>query len=155
MEITDIAAELEEWARAATWGPVTEAITQEYSGDLLAPLAGIECAEEYSRQLHNNQQTIQRAFRGDSDRYRARAKDLTVAVLLALPAERRLKLLAPRSAAYLASIANQECIEATSALVMGESLPVLKKEVLEGIRALAALLPPGVIHIQLKEGITC
>jgi hypothetical protein len=136
MEIKKLGIELEQWAAERGWKTITPMITAHHSGNLLESL-NIQDAKEYSRRLHNNTQTIRRAFRGDSPKYRRNAEALSYAVQAAMDAE-----LADLAAEQLrAAVANRECIEATNAVLMRKPKEIIRKETLEAIYALADFLP--------------
>ncbi|WP_421513889.1 hypothetical protein [Enterobacter ludwigii] len=146
MEIKKLAYELESWAQEKGWKTVTQLITPHHFGDLLLSLEGVTDPEEYSRRLHNNKQIIQRAFRNDTPNYLKHAEALSYAVRTAIDNE-----LAQKDCMhYRAAKVNKECIEATNAVFTGKPLPVIRREGLEAIDALAQLV--GVkVHIMPKQ----
>ncbi|HGV0045878.1 TPA: hypothetical protein ACNFPT_004176 [Enterobacter ludwigii] len=146
MEIKKLACELESWAQEKGWKTLTQLITPHHFGDLLLSLEGVTDPEEYSRRLHNNKQIIQRAFRNDTPNYLKHAEALSYAVRTAIDNE-----LAQKDCMhYRAAKVNKECIEATNAVFTGKPLPVIRREGLEAIDALAQLV--GVkVHIMPKQ----
>ena len=137
MEIKQLAIELEEWAQGKGWKTVTQLITPFHSGKLLEPLEDIADADEFARRLHNNTQIIQRAFRKDTANYRKQAEQLSYAVRAAMDAEAD----KTADAYHQAAIANKECIEATSAVLMRKPQAIINREALEAITELAKLVP--------------
>ncbi|HHJ4541996.1 TPA: toxin YdaT family protein [Citrobacter freundii] len=140
-EIKSMALELEEWAmkdgRKGGWKKIVPLITAHHYGDLLDSLADIVDPSEYARRLHNNTQIIQRAFRNDTPNYRGQAAALAPAIRAAMDAE----LAGQHDLHNLVAIANRECIEATSAVLTGKPMQVIRKETAEAIQALADLIP--------------
>ncbi|CAI1688246.1 toxin YdaT family protein [Serratia fonticola] len=118
----ELRAELEGWAAKAGWKLVTEKITAQHvasRGVLLKSLDGIEDADDFDRALGYNKLFIQRSFREDSAVYRQKARSLTAAVLAALPAESREKLINPKSVNYLAAVAIRDFSLAITAVLLG------------------------------------
>ncbi|MDI3359742.1 toxin YdaT family protein [Lelliottia sp. V89_10] len=134
MDIKTLAIETEAWAKGR-WKTAAELITKYHAGDLLQPLAGITDAAEFSRRLHNNTQTIQRALRIDTANYRRRAAELAPAIRAAMDSE----LAQQHNQHAQVAIANKECIEATSAVLTGKPQAVIRQEAFEAIDALAQL----------------
>ncbi|ELD3250955.1 hypothetical protein QUR14_001265 [Enterobacter hormaechei] len=135
MEIKKLACELESWAQEKGWKTVTQLITPHHFGDLLQSLDDVSDPDEYARRLHNNKQIIQRAFRNDTPNYRKQAEALSYAIRTAIDSE-----LAQKDCMhYQAARVNKECIEATNAVFTGKSKPVIRRETLEAIDALAQL----------------
>lgn len=136
MEIKKLACELESWAKEKGWKTVTQLITQHHFGDLLLPLDEISEPDEYARRLHNNKQIIQRAFRNDTPNYLKQAEALSYAIRTAIDNE-----LAQKDCMhYRAARVNKECIEATNAVFTGKPQPVIRRETLEAINALAQMV---------------
>lgn len=136
MEIKKLACELEEWAQEKGWKTVTQLITPHHFGDLLLSLNDVTDPDEYVRRLHNNKQFIQRAFRNDTPNYRKQAEALSYAIRAAIDNE----LEKNNCMHYRAAKVNKECIEATNAVFTGKPLPVIRREGLEAIDALAQLV---------------
>lgn len=135
MEIKKLACELESWAQEKGWKRVTQLITPHHFGDLLQSLDDVSDPDEYARRLHNNKQIIQRAFRNDTPNYRKQAEALSYAIRTAIDSE-----LAQKDCMhYQAARVNKECIEATNAVFTGKPKPVIRRETLEAIDALAQL----------------
>ncbi|EHF4968461.1 hypothetical protein CLM19_002603 [Enterobacter hormaechei] len=135
MEIKKLACELESWAQEKGWKTVTQLITPHHFGDLLQSLDDVSDSDEYARRLHNNKQIIQRAFRNDTPNYRKQAEALSYAIRTAIDSE-----LAQKDCMhYQAARVNKECIEATNAVFTGKPKPVIRRETLEAIDALAQL----------------
>ncbi|MFP2375212.1 hypothetical protein ACLEUY_03535 [Enterobacter ludwigii] len=136
MEIKKLACELESWAQEKGWKTVTQLITPHHFGDLLQSLDDVSDPDEYARRLHNNKQIIQRAFRNDTPNYRKQAEALSYAIRTAIDSE-----LAQKDCMhYQAARVNKECIEATNAVFTGKPQPVIRRETLEAIDALAQLV---------------
>lgn len=136
MEIKKLACELESWAQEKGWKTVTQLITPHHFGDLLQSLDDVSDPDEYARRLHNNKQIIQRAFRNDTPNYRKQAEALSYAIRTAIDSE-----LAQKDCMhYHAARVNKECIEATNAVFTGKPKPVIRRETLEAIDALAQLV---------------
>ncbi|MBT9425881.1 hypothetical protein KI694_10110 [Enterobacter oligotrophicus] len=135
MEIKKLACELEAWAQEKGWKTVTQLITPHHFGELLLSLDDVTEPDEYARRLHNNKQIIQRAFRNDTSNYRKHAEALSYAVRAAIDAE----LFQHDCMHYRAARVNKECIEATNAVFTGKPQPVIRRESLEAIDALAQL----------------
>ena len=136
MEIKKLACELESWAQEKGWKSVTQLITQHHFGDLLQPLDNVTDSDEYARRLHNNKQIIQRAFRNDTPNYLKQAEALSYAIRTAIDNELEQK----DCMLYRAARVNKECIEATNAVFTGKPQPVIRRETLEAIDALAQLV---------------
>jgi len=136
MEIKKLACELESWAQEKGWKTVTQLITPHHFGDLLQPLDNVTDPDEYARRLHNNKQVIQRAFRNDTPNYLKQAEALSYAVRAAIDNELEQK----DCMLYRAAKVNKECIEATNAVITGKPKPVIRRETLEAIDALAQLV---------------
>ncbi|HGL4645160.1 hypothetical protein [Enterobacter bugandensis] len=135
MEIKKLACELEAWAQEKGWKTVTQMITPHHFGDLLQSLDDVSDPDEYARRLHNNKQIIQRAFRNDTPNYLKQAEALSYAIRTAMDKE-----LAQKDCMhYRAAKVNKECIEATNAVFTGKPQPVIRRESLEAIDALAQL----------------
>ncbi|HHZ9098759.1 TPA: toxin YdaT family protein [Klebsiella pneumoniae] len=135
MEIKKLACELESWAQEKGWKTVTQMITPHHFGDLLQSLDDVSDPDEYARRLHNNKQIIQRAFRNDTPNYLKQAEALSYAIRTAMDKE-----LAQKDCMhYRAAKVNKECIEATNAVFTGKPQPVIRRESLEAIDALAQL----------------
>lgn len=135
MEIKKLASELESWAQEKGWKTVTQLITPHHFGDLLQSLDDVSDPDEYARRLHNNKQIIQRAFRNDTPNYLKQAQALSYAIRTAIDNE-----LAQKDCMhYRAARVNKECIEATNAVFTGKSQPVIRRETLEAIDALAQM----------------
>jgi len=135
MEIKKLACELESWAQEKGWKTVTQLITPHHFGDLLLTLHDVTDPDEYARRLHNNKQVIQRAFRNDTPNYLKQAEALSYAVRAAIDNELEQK----DCMLYRAARVNKECIEATNAVFTGKPQPVIRRETLEAIDALAQL----------------
>ncbi|HCT9942212.1 TPA: hypothetical protein OUD64_002832 [Enterobacter kobei] len=136
MEIKKLACELESWAQEKGWKTVTQLITPHHFGDLLQSLDDVSDPDEYARRLHNNKQIIQRAFRNDTPNYLKQAEALSYAIRTAIDNE-----LAQKDCMhYRAARVNKECIEATNAVFTGKPQPVIRRETLEAIDALAQLV---------------
>ncbi|BCP69630.1 TPA: toxin YdaT family protein [Enterobacter bugandensis] len=136
MEIKKLACELESWAQEKGWKTVTQLITPHHFGDLLLTLNDVTDPDEYARRLHNNKQVIQRAFRNDTPNYLKQAEALSYAVRAAIDNELEQK----DCMLYRAARVNKECIEATNAVFTGKPQPVIRRETLEAIDALAQLV---------------
>ncbi|HGP4139750.1 TPA: hypothetical protein ACLLGK_003389 [Enterobacter roggenkampii] len=136
MEIKKLACELELWAQEKGWKTVTQLITPHHFGDLLQPLDNVTDSDEYARRLHNNKQIIQRAFRNDTPNYLKQAEALSYAIRTAIDNELEQK----DCMLYRAARVNKECIEATNAVFTGKPQPVIRRETLEAIDALAQLV---------------
>lgn len=136
MEIKKLACELESWAQEKGWKTVTQLITPHHFGDLLLTLNDVTDPDEYARRLHNNKQVIQRAFRNDTPNYLKQAEALSYAVHAAIDNELEQK----DCMLYRAARVNKECIEATNAVFTGKPQPVIRRETLEAIDALAQLV---------------
>lgn len=136
MEIKKLAYELESWAQEKGWKTVTQLITPHHFGDLLQPLDNVTDPDEYARRLHNNKQIIQRAFRKDTPNYLKQAQALSYAIRTAIDNELEQK----ECMLYRAARVNKECIEATNAVFTGKPQPVIRRETLEAIDALAQLV---------------
>ncbi|HDT2078897.1 MULTISPECIES: hypothetical protein [Enterobacter] len=136
MEIKKLACELESWAQEKGWKTVTQLITLHHFGDLLLTLNDVTDPDEYARRLHNNKQVIQRAFRNDTPNYLKQAEALSYAVRAAIDNELEQK----DCMLYRAARVNKECIEATNAVFTGKPQPVIRRETLEAIDALAQLV---------------
>ncbi|HFK5649888.1 toxin YdaT family protein [Enterobacter sp. R-25] len=136
MEIKKLAYELESWAQEKGWKTVTQLITPHHFGDLLQPLDNVTDPDEYARRLHNNKQIIQRAFRKDTPNYLKQAQALSYAIRTAIDNELKQK----DCMLYRAARVNKECIEATNAVFTGKPQPVIRRETLEAIDALAQLV---------------
>ncbi|WP_395303409.1 hypothetical protein [Enterobacter sp. ECC-019] len=136
MEIKKLACELESWAQEKGWKTVTQLITPHHFGDLLLTLNDVTDPDEYARRLHNNKQVIQRAFRNDTPNYLKQAEALSYAVRAAIDNELEQK----DCMLYRAARVNKECIEATNAVFTGKPKPVIRRETLEAIDALAQLV---------------
>ena len=135
MEIKKLARELESWAQERGWKTVTQLITPHHFGDLLQSLDDVSDPDEYARRLHNNKQIIQRAFRNDTPNYLKQAEALSYAIRTAIDNE-----LAQKDCMhYRAARVNKECIEATNAVFTGKPQPVIRRETLEAIDALAQM----------------
>ncbi|WP_288765078.1 toxin YdaT family protein [uncultured Enterobacter sp.] len=135
MEIKKLAYELEFWAQEKGWKTVTQLITLHHFGDLLQSLDDVSDPDEYARRLHNNKQIIQRAFRNDTPNYLKQAEALSYAIRTAIDNE-----LAQKDCMhYRAARVNKECIEATNAVFTGKPQPVIRRETLEAIDALAQM----------------
>lgn len=146
MEIKKLACELESWAQEKGWKTVTQLITPHHFGDLLQSLDDVSDPDEYARRLHNNKQIIQRAFRNDTPNYRKQAEALSYAIRIAIDSE-----LAQKDCMhYQAARVNKECIEATNAVFTGKPKPVIRRETLEAIDALAQL-----VGVKVKLVSTC
>ena len=136
MEIKNLAFELESWAQEKGWKTVTQLITPHHFGDLLQSLDDVSDPDEYARRLHNNKQIIQRAFRNDTPNYLKQAQALSYAIRTAIDNELEQK----ECMLYRAARVNKECIEATNAVFTGKPQPVIRRETLEAIDALAQLV---------------
>ena len=136
MEIKKLACELESWAQEKGWKTVTQLITPHHFGDLLQSLDDVSDPDEYARRLHNNKQIIQRAFRNDTPNYLKQAEALGYAIRTAIDNE----LVQKDYMHYRAARVNKECIEATNAVFTGKPQPVIRRETLEAIDALAQLV---------------
>ena len=136
MEIKKLACELESWAQEKGWKTVTQLITPHHFGDLLLTLNDVTDPDEYARRLHNNKQVIQSAFRNDTPNYLKQAEALSYAVRAAIDNELEQK----DCMLYRAARVNKECIEATNAVFTGKPQPVIRRETLEAIDALAQLV---------------
>ncbi|KUQ86083.1 hypothetical protein [Enterobacter genomosp. O] len=136
MEIKKLACELESWAQEKGWKTVTQLITPHHFGDLLLTLNDVTDPDEYARRLHNNKQIIQRAFRNDTPNYLKQAEALSYAIRTAIDNELEQK----DCMLYRAARVNKECIEATNAVFTGKPQPVIRRETLEAIDALAQLV---------------
>jgi hypothetical protein len=136
MEIKKLAFELESWAQEKGWKTVTQLITPHHFGDLLQSLDDVSDPDEYARRLHNNKQIIQRAFRNDTPNYLKQAQALSYAIRTAIDNELEQK----ECMLYRAARVNKECIEATNAVFTGKPQPVIRRETLEAIDALAQLV---------------
>lgn len=135
MEIKKLACELESRAQEKGWKTVTQLITPHHFGDLLQSLDDVSDPDEYARRLHNNKQIIQRAFRNDTPNYLKQAEALSYAIRTAIDKE-----LAQKDCMhYRAAGVNKECIEATNAVFTGKPQPVIRRETLEAIDALAQM----------------
>ncbi|MRT11068.1 hypothetical protein GJV07_02035 [Enterobacteriaceae bacterium RIT711] len=143
MEIKMLAQELEQWAKEITWKQVAQLVTEHHNGDLLVSLVSLADAEEFGRQLHNNTQIIQRAFRNDTPNYRKQAVELAAAVRFAMDAERGKRM----ATQYLAANATRECVEATNAVLLGKPHSVIQKEAIEAIYSLAEFLPGMTVQL--------
>lgn len=137
MEIKMLALELEQWAAEKGWKTVTQLITPHHYGNLLESLEGISEPEEFSRRLHNNKQILQRAFRGDTPTYHKHAAALSYAVRVAIEEQQAQQ----HDEHHLAAVANRECIEATSAVLLRKPQAVIYRETVEAINQLAKFLP--------------
>ena len=146
MEIKKLACELESWAQEKGWKTVTQLITPHHFGDLLQPLDNVTDPDEYARRLHNNKQIIQRAFRNDTPNYLKQAEALSYAIRTAIDSELEQK----DCMLYRAARVNKECIEATNAVFTGKPQPVIRRETLEAIDALAQL-----VGVKVKLVSTC
>lgn len=146
MEIKKLACELESWAQEKGWKTVTQLITPHHFGDLLLTLNDVTDPDEYARRLHNNKQVIQRAFRNDTPNYLKQAEALSYAVRAAIDNELEQK----DCMLYRAARVNKECIEATNAVFTGKPQPVIRRETLEAIDALAQL-----VGVKVKLVSTC
>ncbi|HFK6808685.1 TPA: toxin YdaT family protein [Enterobacter hormaechei subsp. steigerwaltii] len=125
---------------------MTQLITPHHFGDLLQSLDDVSDPDEYARRLHNNKQIIQRAFRNDTPNYRKQAEALSYAIRTAIDSE-----LAQKDCMhYQAARVNKECIEATNAVFTGKPKPVIRRETLEAIDALAQL-----VGVKVKLVSTC
>ncbi|MHC5175446.1 toxin YdaT family protein [Serratia rhizosphaerae] len=136
MEIKMLALELEQWARERGWKTVTRLITSHHGDDLLESLEAIAAADEFARRLHNNTQILQRAFRTNTPHYRRQAERLSHAVRAAIDAEQKKR----QEAHQLVAVANRECIEATSAALLCKPPEVIRRETIEAIESLTAVL---------------
>ncbi len=136
MEIKKLACELESWAQEKGWKTVTQLITPHHFGDLLQSLDDVSDPDEYARRLHNNKQIIQRAYRNDTPNYLKQAEALSYAIRAAIDNELEQK----DCMHYRAARVNKECIEATNAVFTGKPQPVIRRETLEAIDALAQLV---------------
>ncbi|CAI1830363.1 MULTISPECIES: toxin YdaT family protein [Serratia] len=136
MEIKMLALEVEQWAREKGWKTVTRLITSHHSGELLESLEAIAGADEFARRLHNNKQILQRAFRTDTPHYRQLAERLSHAVHAAIDAEQKKR----QEAHLLVAVANRECIEATNAVLLCKPPEVIRRETIEAIDSLTAVL---------------
>lgn len=136
MEIKKLASELESWAQEKGWKTVTQLITPHHFGDLLQPLDNVTDPDEFARRLHNNKQIIQRAFRNNTPNYLKQAQALSYAIRTAIDNELEQK----ECMLYRAARVNKECIEATNAVFTGKPQPVIRRETLEAIDALAQLV---------------
>lgn len=96
--------------------------------------------------MHNNKQIIQRAFRNDTPNYLKQAEALSYAIRTAIDNE-----LAQKDCMhYRAARVNKECIEATNAVFTGKPQPIIRRETLEAIDALAQL-----VGVKVKLVSTC
>jgi hypothetical protein len=111
-------------------------ITPHHFGDLLQRLDNVTDPDEYARRLHNNKQIIQRAFRNDTPNYLKQAEALSYAIRTEIDNELEQK----DCMLYRAARVNKECIEATNAVFTGKPQPVIRRETLEAIDALAQLV---------------
>lgn len=143
-EIKTLSIELEDWAKKRGWKKAAVMITEHHCGDLLESLANTINPDEYARRLHNNTQIIQRAFRNDTPNYRRQAAALAPAIRAAIEAE----LEEQNDVCTRAVLANKECIEATSAVLTGKPMQVIRKEGTEAIEAIAAACG---LTIQIKN----
>lgn len=96
--------------------------------------------------MHNNKQIIQRAFRNDTPNYLKQAEALSYAIRTAIDNELEQK----DCMLYRAARVNKECIEATNAVFTGKPQPVIRRETLEAIDALAQL-----VGVKVKLVSTC
>lgn len=139
MNIKTLALELEDWAakngKQGGWKKITPLITAHHHGNLLESLSSITSASEYARRLHNNTQIIQRAYRKSTPNYRRQAEALAPAVRAAMD----LELEKQNTTFARVAMTNRECIEATNAALLNKPLPVIQREALEAIDALAQL----------------
>ncbi|PRD14009.1 toxin YdaT family protein [Pantoea coffeiphila] len=129
--VLKITQEIECWAAETGWKNVAAKVITECSE--------FQKSAATPRGLNNVEQHIKRVLRGNTDYYRQHALKLLPALLAALPAERRVKLTAPTSTNYLASMALKECTEAVNALLLGAASTHLEKEINEAIDSLRAM----------------
>lgn len=110
-----VAKELESWAHEIGWKRIAASVALHCpdfheSADTMAG-------------LHNISQTIRRVFRGTTARYHIKAIELTPAVLAAMPADRRARLIKPGSRELkLACVIKRFSGFATTALLDPESI---------------------------------
>ena len=89
---------------------------------------------------------IQRAFRNDTPNYLKQAEALSYAIRTAIDNELEQK----DCMLYRAARVNKECIEATNAVFTGKPQPVIRRETLEAIDALAQM-----VGVKVKLVSTC
>lgn len=114
-DIQLVAQELEGWAHEVGWKSIAVSVAQHHSDfhESIDTMAG----------LHNVSQKIRRVFRGSSARYHGKAVELTPAVLAAMPADRRARLVKPGSRELkLACVIKRFSGFATTALLDPESI---------------------------------
>lgn len=146
MDIKLVELKLNAWAEGR-WKAVVPMIVKNHHGNLLLSLEGIFDAKEYERRLHNNTQRIKRAFRADTPHNQRKAAALAPAVLAAIDAEQAQL----QHQQDQVAVANRECIEATSAVLTGQPLAIVRRETIEAIYALAVLIPDVTVNFVHAE----
>ncbi|MBV4366259.1 toxin YdaT family protein [Erwinia phyllosphaerae] len=126
-----IAREIESWASEIGWKRVALSVAERRS-DFRESAAT-------ARDLHNIEQQIKRALRGETDYYRRQAAEMAPALVAALPAERRVRLVDPDNPALLATVAARDGIQAINAVHLKAPASVIEQEVDRAIAALKAV----------------
>ncbi|MCD1124832.1 toxin YdaT domain-containing protein [Jinshanibacter sp. LJY008] len=131
--------------QATVAAEITEAYFKLGGGDL--PLTRVD----EDNATHNNKQRIFRWLDSCSCKSRIKIAELIPAIVAALPPERRAKLTAANSIAYMASEANRECTEAINACLLEYPDSEVNREVDEAIEMLLTLKRPTQNHARHNQ----
>lgn len=92
-----------------------------------------------ARDLHNIEQQIKRAIRGNTDYYRRQFELLAPELVAILPVERRARLADPDNPMLLATVAAREGIQAVNAVHLRAPADVIESKINLAIAAFAAM----------------
>lgn len=127
----DVTQELEEWAAEIGWKNVAAQIADQH--------ADFRKSARSVSGLHNVEQTIKRAFRGNTAYYQRKSCELMPSVLAALPVQRRYRLEFPGDPVLLATLAAKESVEAVNAILLRAAPAIALQELNEAISAFKAI----------------
>jgi len=126
-----IAREIESYVTETSWKSVALAVARGRSD--------FQESAATARDLHNIEQQIKRALRGNSDYYRRQFEQLAPELVAILPAERRARLADPHNPMLLATVAAREGIQAVNAVHLRAPADVIETKINQAIAAFAAM----------------
>ena len=126
-----IRQEIESWAAEVGWKNVALCVAKQRTD--------FQQSAATARDLHNIEQQIKRALRGDTAHYRRQAADMASVLVAALPAERRARLLDPDNPVFLASVAARDAIGAANAVHLRAPADVIERKINQAIAAFIAI----------------
>jgi len=128
---TALVREIERWAAGIGWKGIALQVARQRP-DFVESAAT-------ARDLHNIEQQIKRALRGETEYYRHQLERLEPELLAALPAERRARLVDPDNPVLLATVAAREGILAVNAVHLSAPADVIEKKIEQAIAAFCAV----------------